>query len=187
MPVIHPSDTAPSARIAASFTSQSCQWQQQNMAGESKAQPLTEGTWEERFCLSKGRKTGRRDSLNTLERTSRAAAEHLRKFQSERQSATTPSSSLSPSSSPSLPSAPPLPPSVMWDRARWKRGLISESLSGTSWSSSESACRGESSHGWSCMWVELYVGGAYLQQDEVYLGILHSIQQNRNQSECDTQ
>ena len=63
-------------------------------------------TWEERFCLSRGRNTGRRASLKTLDSTSRAAAEHLRRFQSERQSAARFSSSLSPSSSPSPPSAP---------------------------------------------------------------------------------
>lgn len=84
MPSMQPSDTAPRARMDDSFTSQSL---------------------ENRLSFSSGRRNVSRASWKTLERTSRAAAEHFLRFQSERASLRSSSSSESSDSSPN--SSPP--------------------------------------------------------------------------------
>lgn len=120
MPSMQPSDTAPKAKMEDSLTSQS---------------------EENRLSLSRGRRKVSRASWNTFERTSRAAAEHFRRFQSDRASLRSSSSSES-SESPSTPPSSS-PPCVL---ALWNRGRMSESLSGTC-SSSTSAYRGHTSEG----------------------------------------
>ena len=113
IPSMHPSDTAPRARMDDSLTSQFV---------------------DRRFSFRMGRRTGNNVSWNTQERTSRAAAEHFLRFQSVRASFFMSSSS---SSSESESLAAPLPPSSSPPcvLALWNRGLMSESLSGMFWSS----------------------------------------------------
>ena len=158
MPSMQPSDTAPSARIEASLTSQSS---------------------DVRLCFSRGKRTGRSASWKTLESTSKAAAEHFLRFQSDKASLISLSSSESSESAP--PSVPLLPSSAPpWVLALWNLGLMSESLSGICWSSSV-ACLG----GGECSVYRTIESCTrqltYSKHQDVQIGVFHSIEKNGHQ------